>query len=126
MGDLVYPLTAFFIKGFDMGNSDKKVIFSNILRSARNHIEYFFGRLKTKWATFTLKMNLILEILTIAVYVSFILHNYWQKNKLHPDEEVVKSEIKILKKNEENYKNYLEPIFSFDYVEGTITRKAIR
>ena len=42
MGDLVYSLTAFFIKGFDMGNSDKKVIFSNILRSARNHIEYFF------------------------------------------------------------------------------------
>ena len=71
-------------------------------------------------------MDLILEILTTAIYVCFNLHNYCQKNKLHLDEEVVKSEIKILKTNEGNYKNYLEPVFLFGCVEGTITRKTIR
>ena len=32
------------------------------------------------------------------------------------DEEVVKSQIEILKKNEENYKNVPDPIFSFHLI----------
>ena len=34
-------------------------------------------------------------------------------------------QIEILKKNEENYKNVPDPVFSFDCGEGTITRKTI-
>ena len=48
-----------------------------------------------------------------------------KKNKVYIDEEVVKSQIEILKKNEENYKNVPDPIFSFDCGEGTISRKII-
>ena len=39
--------------------------------------------------------------------------------------EVVKSQIEILKKNEESYKNIPDPIFSFDRGQDTITRKII-
>ena len=56
-------------------------------------------------------MDLKLEILQTAVYVCFILHNFHVKNKLYIDEEVVKSQIGILKKNEENFKNVPDPIF---------------
>ena len=47
------------------------------------------------------------------------------KNRLYIDEEVVKSQIEILKKNEENYKNVPDPIFSFDWSEGIVARKTI-
>ena len=68
-------------------------------------------------------MDLKLEILPAVIYACFILHNYCEKNKLYIDEEVVKSQIEILKKNEENYKNVPDPIFSFDCGEGTITNQ---
>ena len=38
-------------------------------------------------------------------------------------EEIVKSQIKILKKNEENYRNVSDPILKSDCGDGTITRK---
>ena len=48
-----------------------------------------------------------------------------EKNKLYVDEEVVKLQREILKKDEENYKNIPDAIFSFDCGEDTITRKTI-
>ena len=71
------------------------------------------------------KVDLKLESLPIVIFDYFILHNNCEKNKLFVDEGVVKSQIKILKKNEENYKNIPDPVFSFDCDEGTITRKTI-
>ena len=47
-----------------------------------------------------------------------------KKNKLYIDEEIVKSQIGILKKNEENLKNVPDHI-SFNCGEGMITRKTI-
>ena len=55
------------------------------------------------------------------LYLCYIAHLLWKKMDI--DEEVVKSHIEILKKNEENYKKVLDPIFSFDCGEGTITKK---
>ena len=40
-------------------------------------------------------------------------------------EEIVKSQIKILKKNEENYRNVSDPILKSDCGDGTITRKTV-
>ena len=44
---------------------------------------------------------------------------------MYIDEEVVKSQIEILKKNEESYKNVPDPIFSSDCAEGIVARKTI-
>ena len=66
-----------------------------------------------------------LEILLTVIYACFIQHSYREKNKLYVDEEVVKLQREILKKDEENYKNIPDAIFSFDCGEDTITRKTI-
>ena len=113
------------MKGFDDCNSDEEVVFDNMLRSARNQTEASFGRLKARWAILARKLDLKLEILPTVIYACFILRNYCGKNKLYIDGEEVKSQIKILKKNEKNSKNVPDPIFSFDCGEDMITRKTI-
>ena len=71
-------------------------------------------------------MDLKLEVLPTVICACSILLNYCEKkNKSRMDEEVVKSQIEIPKKNKENYKNVPDPIFSFDFGEGTITRKTV-
>ena len=79
-GDPVYPLTLFCMKEFDNCNGDEEVIFSNMLRSARNQTECSFGRLKARCAILTRKMDLKLEILQTVIYTCVILHNYCEKN----------------------------------------------
>ena len=90
--DPVYPLTPFCMKEFDNCNSDEEVILNNIFRSARNQIECSFGCLKARCAILTRKIDSKLEILSTVIY------------------EVVKSQIEILKNNEENYKNVPDPM----------------
>ena len=126
IGDPAYPLTLFCMKELNNCNSDEEVTFNNMLRSARNQIECLFGRLKARWAILSRKMDLKLEVLPTVICACSILLNYWKKkNKSRMDEEVVKSQIEIPKKNKENYKNVPDPIFSFDFGEGTITRKTV-
>ena len=100
VGVPVYPVTPFCMKEFDNCNSDEEVIFNNMLRSARNQVECSFGRQKARWAILTRKIDLNLEILPTVIYACFILRSYCEKNKLYVDEEVVKSQMEILKKNE--------------------------
>ena len=126
IGDPTYPLTPFCMKEFDICNSDEEVIFNNMFRLTKNQTECSIGHLKARWAIITGKIDFKLETLPTAIYACFILHNYCEKSKFYiDDEEVVKSQIEILKKNEENYKNVSHPMFSFDCGEGTITRKTI-
>ena len=82
-----------------------------MLRSARNQIGCSFGRLNARWANTYKENGFEIRNTTNCHYVCFILHNYHEKNKLYIDEEVVKSQIGILKKNEENFKNIPDPIF---------------
>ena len=110
IGDPAYTLTPFFMKEFDNCNSDEEVIFSNMLRSARNQIKCSFGRLNARWAIKfeIIYMNLKLEILpTIFVLTLFCTITV----KKNIGEGVVKSQIEIFKKNEESYKNVSDSIF---------------
>ena len=66
-------------------------------------------------------MYLKIELIPSFTHVGFILRNYCGRKKLCIIEEIVKSQIEILKKNEENYKNVSDPILKFDCGDGTIT-----
>ena len=111
IGDPAYTLTPFFMKEFDNCNSDEEVIFNSMLRSARNQIKCSFGRLNARWAILTRNMNLKLEILPTIFMLTLFCTITVKKNKFYIDEEVVKSQIEIFKKNEESYKNVSDFIF---------------
>ena len=48
IGDPAYPLTLYCIKEFTSCSSNREVVFSNMLRSARNQVECMVGRLKAR------------------------------------------------------------------------------
>ena len=64
------------MKEYTPCNTDLKVTFIIILRSARNLIEYAFVRFKAKWSFISKR-----EDLTITFYAYFILHSHCERKK---------------------------------------------
>ena len=56
IGGPAYPLLTYCMKGYKASDTNEKVVFNNLLRSARNPIEYAFGRLKARWSILTKKL----------------------------------------------------------------------
>ena len=82
-----------------------------ICQNLGNQIKCSFGRLNARWAILTRNMNLKLEILPTIFMLTLFCTITVKKNKFYIDEEVVKSQIEIFKKNEESYKNVSDFIF---------------
>ena len=58
-------------------------------------------------------MDLELDNISIVVYACFILHNFCcERHNVYIDEEQVKVQIKLMKRDENNFKNLPNPIFS--------------
>ena len=66
IGNPAYPLTPYCIKEYATCSSNIEVVFNSILRSASNHVECAFGRLKARWGILTRKMDLKLEIIPVV------------------------------------------------------------
>ena len=105
--------------------SNEEVVFNSLLRSSRNQIESAFGRLKARWSFLTKKVDLKLESVLVVVYACFVLHNFCEKNKSYVDEDQVKSQIELNKRNENQNKDMLDPIYSCNAGEGEVVRRII-
>ena len=93
IGDPAYPLLPYCIKEDESYSNDAEVVFSSMLRSARNQILCAFGRLKARWAIHTRKIDLKLENVSNLIYACFVLHNFCEQRKSYIDEELVNAQI---------------------------------
>lgn len=123
IGDPAYPLTPYCMKEYESATTNAKVIFNNMLRSARNPVECAFGRLKARWSFLTKKVDLKLDFVPVAVYTCFVLHNFCELNKCTIDQDLVKTQME--KHIHEKKDQPLDPIFSGNIDEGEIVRKVI-
>jgi len=77
-----------------------------MLRSARNHVECAFGRLKVRWGFLTRKVDLKLEMVPTVAYSCFVLHNYCEIKANCLDDEEVRAQILRHQTEEESLPTY--------------------
>ena len=125
IGDSAYPLTPHCMKEFETCSTNAKVVFNNMLRSARNPIECTFGRLTARWSFLTKKVDLKLELIPAAVYACFVLHNICEQHMFLVDLLSVEKQVRLQMHNEQKTRNIPDPIFSGNLEEGAVIRDII-
>ena len=72
------------MKEYAVCQSNNEIMFSTMLRSARNQIECAFGCLKARWRILLRPMNLNVEDILDIALVCFVLHNFCEERNIEP------------------------------------------
>ena len=96
-----------------------------MLRSAQNPMECAFGRLKARWQILTKPITLKIEHVPFFIYACFVVHNFYEHNKVNIDDEQVSSQIECIRANEVNHYQRPGLIFSCNGGEGEVIRRTL-
>ena len=104
---------------------NKQINFNNRLRTARNQIEFAFGRLKGRWRILGRTIDLSLDMAVSVIYTCFVLHNFCEKNNI---EYHGNNQSHIL--NEQriqacSHHNSLDKLYSYNTAKGKQVRDGI-
>ena len=113
------------MKEVDTCSSNAEVVFNNLLRRAGNPVECAFGRLKTRWSILTRKMDLKLDNIPTVIYACFVLRNFCEYHSTYVDEDLLKLQIEVAKRNNEGIDNAPYPVYFGNISEGEILRRML-
>ena len=73
----------------------------------------------------TRKVDLKIESVPVVVYACFVLHNYCEINKSYLEEDLIRCQMELNTRNEEQNQSIVDPVYSGDHSEGNVVRKTI-
>ena len=73
----------------------------------------------------TQKMNLKLSNVPTVIYVCFVLHNFCEYPNTYVDEDLIKLQIEVAKRNNEGIDNVPDPIYTCNISEGEVVRRML-
>ena len=73
----------------------------------------------------TQKMNLKLSNISTVIYICFVLHNFCEYHNTYVDEDLIKLQIEVAKRNNEGNDNVPDPIYTCNISEGEVVRRML-
>ena len=127
IGDPAYSLTRYSIEECQSCSRNSEVIFNNLLRNARNQVEYSFGRLKARYGFLRRMVDLKLETVPIVIYCCFVLHNICEmRRNCEVDEQEIQAQIQRHKRDEGKTPNCPGAFYSYINSGGQKIREVIK
>ena len=70
-------------------------------------------------------MDLRLGSIATVIYACFVLHNFYEYHNTYVDEDLVKLQIEVAKRNNEGIDNAPDPVYSCNISEGEVVRRVL-
>ena len=70
-------------------------------------------------------MNLKLSNISTVIYICFVLHNFCEYHNTYVDEDLIKLQIEVAKRNNEGNDNVPDPIYTCNISEGEVVRRML-
>ena len=70
-------------------------------------------------------MDLKLDNIPTVIYACFVFHNIFEYHHTYADEDLIKLEIEVAKRNKEGIDNAPDPVYSCNISEGGVVRRML-